>query len=367
MRRYLGKLPRSTEELLEWHQKYISPVTLLIGFTLDAVIFRNVDLIASNIILGFHLCLAAVGIVVFHLIESGYLRGKVFLWLLPFVPSVIQFSFGALFGGFVILYSQSAEYATSWIFIVVLALLLIGNERFRQLYKQFAFQASVYFAVLMSFCVFFLPVLFLQAGTEMFLISEAAATGAFFLLLTFFGSFARDIVRAARPVLLRSIGSILLVFNVLYFTNSIPPIPFALREAGVYHNVVKTGDTYRLEAEPLEWYQKYLNYNTVYHRAPGERAYVFSAIYAPPRLAATIIHEWQHYEEGGEYWQTKNAVSFPILGGREGGYRGYSFIDRTETGKWRVNVKNGEGRLIGRVSFMVEAVAEKPEVVTLER
>ncbi len=366
MRKYLAKLPRSTEELLHWHERYISPLTLIVGFLIDAFVFREVDLLASNIILFAHLCFAAAGIVFFHLIQSGYLRGKVFLWLLPFVPSAIQFSFGALFGGFVILYSQSAAYATSWIFVGVLAVLLVGNERFRKLYTEFSFQATIYFAVLISFVVFFLPVIFLRIGTGMFLTSEALAVGIMFLLLRAFGFFAPAILSPVRWSIARNIGAILLVFNVLYFTNAIPPIPLALKEAGVFHSVTRTGGSYRLEAEPLAWYQQYLNYNTTFHRAPGERIYVFSAIYAPPGLSTTIVHDWEYYDEVMQDWVLQSSVSFPISGGREGGYRGYSILNDAEGGKWRVNVKNGN-KLIGRVSFVVEDVERPVETTAVER
>ncbi|MFZ2887169.1 MAG: DUF2914 domain-containing protein [Minisyncoccia bacterium] len=359
MRQYLSKLPRSTEELLQWHEKFISPLTLIIGFTIDALIFREVDLFASNLILFAHLCIAAIGIVLFHMIQSGYLRGKLFLTLVPFLPSVIQFSFGALFSGFVILYSQSAAYATSWIFVGLLAIFLVGNERFRKLYTQFAFQATIYFAVLISFIVFFLPIVFLRIGTEIFLISEAAAIGIFFVLINAFRFYAPQIVRPARWTLVKSVGSILLIMNVLYFTNAIPPIPLALKEASVAHAVTRAGDEYRLQAEPLLWYQKYLNYNTVFHKAPGERIFVYTAIFAPTKLSTTVLHEWEFYDPVLERWMERNTVSFPIRGGRDGGYRGYTIMQSGEDGAWRVNVRTEDGRLIGRVAFTVVSVSEK--------
>ncbi|HWO07688.1 MAG TPA: DUF2914 domain-containing protein [Candidatus Paceibacterota bacterium] len=366
MRQYFSKLPRSTEELLHWYERYVSPVTLITGFLIDAVIFRNVDFVASIFLLSGYLTIAAAGIVLFHLIQSGRLKGRLFLQIIPLIPAAIQFAFGALFSGFVILYSQSAAVASSWIFIAILAVLLVGNERFRTLYTQFAFQATIFFTALISYVVFFLPVMTLRIGTEMFLVSEAIAVVVMVLLLRAFGYFAPGIIRGARWRLLRSIGSILLIFNVLYFTNAIPPIPLALKEAGVYHDVQRTGDVYALQAEPLEWYQQYLNYNTTFHRAPGERVYVFSAIYAPPRLSTTIVHEWQYYDEAAKSWETRSSVSFPISGGREGGYRGYTILSNAAEGRWRVNVRN-QGKLIGRVSFRVENVETPSETVLLER
>jgi hypothetical protein len=357
MRRYLSKLPRSTEELLRWHEKYVSPLSLLVGFTLDSLALKRVDLFWGNVLLFSYLAIAAVGIVVFHLIQSGRWKGKVFLKIVPFIPAAIQFGFGGLFSGFVILYSHSAAYATSWIFVILLACLLIGNERFRQYYTRFAFQASVLFVALLTFLIFFLPVVTGKIGTAMFLISEATAIGITVAFVRAFSLAAPEVFRDAKWTLRKSIASIFVIFNILYFTNTIPPLPLSLKAAGVYHDVRRAGDVYQLEAEPLKWYQNYLNYNTTFHRAPNERIYVFTAVFAPTKLATTIEHHWQrHDEEHG--WEEVSSVGFAIQGGRDGGYRGYTVLDNAEPGKWRVNVESG-GKLVGRVSFEVLNVEEK--------
>lgn len=364
MRRYLGKLPKSTEELLHWYERYISPLTLLVAFTIDTLAFKRVDLLLSNLLLFGYLTLAAISILLYHLIQSGHLRGKFFLTILPFVPVGIQFGFGGLFSGFVILYSQSAAYATSWIFVVVLAALLIGNERFRKLYTGFVFQASILFAVLLSFLIFFLPVVTGRIGLTLFLISEAIAVGVMIFFVRGFGTLAPEVYRESRLRLVRSTAAIFLIFNLLYFTNAIPPLPLALKEATVAHSVTRINGEYHLATEPLKWYQKYLQYNTVFHKAPGETVYVFTSIFAPTRLSTRITHEWEFYDPALKEWLNISEVSFAIQGGRDGGYRGYTLEDMTVPGFWRVNVRINDGRLIGRVSFRIEDVPER--VDTLE-
>ena len=367
MRQYLSKLPskipRSTEELLKWYEKFISPLTLLVGFTLDNFALKRVDFIWGNVLLFTYLAVATVSIVLFHLIQSGRLRGKFFLWILPFTTIAIQFGFGGLFSGFVILYSHSAAYATSWIFVVLLAALMIGDERFREHYTKFAIQASILFVALISFMIFFLPVVTGKIGTIMFLVSQAVAIGVTVLFVRAFALLAPDVFRESKWTFRKSAASIILIFNVLYFTNANPPLPLALKEAGVYHSVKKVGDVYQLKAEPRAWYQQYLNYNTTFHRAPGERVYVFTAVFAPTNLSTTIIHDWEHYNETTKNWEVKNSVAFAINGGRDKGYRGYSILDNVLTGKWRVNVKNG-GKLIGRVTFTIENVEKVVETAT---
>ena len=367
MRRYLGKLPKSTEELLHWYERYISPLTLVVAFTIDTLAFRSVDLQLSSFVLLAYLAIVATAIVLYHLIQTGYLRGNFFLTILPFVPVAMQFGFGGLFSAFVILYSQSAAYAASWIFVIGLALLLIGNERFRKLYTGFVFQASIFFVVLLSFLIFFLPVMLGRIGLEIFLLSEVLGLlvmGGFVYLFAFF---APAIFRVSRFELFRAIASIFLVFNLLYFTNAIPPLPLALKDAGVYHGVRKTGEEYTLRSEPLEWYQRYLRYNTVFHKAPGERAYVFTSIFAPTKLSTTITHEWQFYDTLRKDWRTMSRVSYPIQGGRDGGYRGYTAQDALTPGDWRVNVRIGDGRLVGRVAFEVQNVLSPVSVEEVVR
>ncbi len=364
MRQYLSKLPRSTEELLKWYERFISPLTLIGGFILDNFALRRVDLFWGNMLLFSYLLLASCGIIIFHLIQSGRWRGVFFLKILPFVPAIIQFGFGGLFSGFVILYSHSAAYATSWIFVLLLALLMIGNERFRQYYTHFVFQAGVLFVALLSLLIFFIPLVSGKIGTDMFFLSQGVAIGVTILFVRGIATVLPEVFRASRSMLRKVIASIVLVFNVLYFTNAIPPLPLALKEAGVYHGVKKVGTSYELKAEPLSWYQKYLNYNTTFHRAPGERVYVFTAIFAPTNLSTTVVHDWEWYDEVKGDWVVKNSVAFVISGGRDGGYRGYSILENVLPGDWRVNVRT-QGKLVGRVAFTIESV-EAPPVTTIE-
>lgn len=351
-------LPKSTEELILWYERYVSPITLIAGFTLDAIIIRRVDLLFSNVLLFSYLAIAGICIVLLNMIIAGTLRGRAWTSLAPFLPAIIQFSFGGLFSGYVILYSKSAALAVSWIFVVILAALLIGNERFRNFYKLLAFQMGLLFFGAFSFLTFFLPVVLGRIGSDIFLASGALAL----LLMTGFlrGLYrlVPELVRANGTKIARSMAVIFVVFNILYFTNAIPPLPLSLKDAGVYHKVEKAGDAYLLEAEPSRWYEAYLRYNTVFHRAPGESAFVYSAVFAPTKFSTTILHEWEYYDESTESWVRSATLGFPITGGRDGGYRGFSLRENVEAGKWRVNVKTGEGKIIGRISFTIIGVPE---------
>ena len=163
----------------------------------------------------------------------------------------------------------------------------------------------------------------------------------------------------------RVVGSVFLLFNILYFTNAIPPLPLALKESGVYHKVEKSGDIYALLAEPSHWYEVYLRYNSVFNRAPGESVFVFSSVFAPTKLSTTVLHEWEYYDEKTSAWVRSGTFGFPITGGRTAVIAGTRFGENIEAGKWRVNVKTGNGLIIGRISFTIVDVSVP--VATIEK
>lgn len=368
MVRMRPRLPKNVEELVHWYERYISPLSLIGGFIADnLVLLRRVDLWTSNALLFSYLAFAALGIIAINLIEAGHLRAKWILKIAPAVPIVVQFSFGGLFSGFLSLYSRSATYAVSWIFILVLAALLLGNERFLRFYRRFTFQVGLYFTVLFSFLIFFLPVVFRAIGPAMFVISGVVSLIVIALFVRLLGFLMPELVKREQTAIARSIAIIFVVFNVLYFSNAIPPLPLALKDAGVFHSIARHADgTYSLTEEPREWWDILERYNTTFHQAPGDTTVAWSAIFAPSGLSTVIFHQWQHYDES-DSWTTMNTEQFPILGGRDGGYRGYSVKEDLAPGKWRVNVITQYGQIIGRISFTVVDVAIPVEVVGSKR
>lgn len=364
-RRYL---PRNVQELVHWYERYISPLSLVAGFLADNyILLRRVDLWQTNVLFFTYLTIAAIGIFLINLIEAGRIRWKWMVAVAPLIPVLVQFSFGGLFSGFLSLYSRSAGFAASWVFVIAVAALLIGNERFTRLYVRFAFQMSLYFFVLFSFFIFFLPVVFSAIGPAMFIVSGFASLAVLALFMRTMWLFIPEVVKRERTRVARSVAIIFAVFNVLYFLNLIPPLPLSLKEAGVYHAVTKVGTEYRLSAEQQSWFAELFSYNTVFHTTAGQNAYVYSAVFAPSGLSTVIYHEWQQYDVASNSWLTVTTQSFPINGGRDGGYRGYSVKSNLAPGKWRVNVKTQYGQLVGRVTFTVDDSVQGVPLVDVVR
>lgn len=356
-------LPQSTAELIHWYERYVSPLALVAGFLIDNFfLLKRVDLLFGNLALLSYLVIATLGITALNYVESGRAKNRLLLVAAPFLPVVIQFVFGGLFSGYLALYSRSASIAVSWIFVLGIAVLLIGNERFRALYSRLSFQMAMFFTALFSYLIFSLPLLFSAIGPGMFLLAGVVSIGIAALFLYALNTIVPERARESRSTVIGVIGSIFLMFNILYFTNIIPPLPLSLQYAGVYHSVVREGGEYRLLYEPLPWYRAYLNYNTTFHRAPGDTAYIFASVFAPTGLNTPVTHEWQFFNQELGEWVTTNEVVYQVIGGRDGGYRGYTQKSALEEGRWRVSVKTSHGQIIGRVNFTVVDVAVPPHV-----
>lgn len=365
-RRYF---PRDVEQLVHWYERYISPLSLIAGFVLDNLfLLRRVDAWTSTALLFCYLAVASLGIILINVIEAGKIRTTWIVNNAPLIPVVVQFAFGGLFSGYLSLYSRSASFAFSWIFVIALAILLMSNERFTRLYVRPAFQVSMLFTVLFSFLTFYFPLVFRRIDSTMFLVSGAVSLVSIAIFTQILMYIIPTAIRANRNKIIYSVATTYCVFNLLYFTNIIPPLPLALKEAGIYHNISRSSDgIYRLIGEYVPWYQSYLRYNTIYNRVPNEPVYVWTAIFAPYGFSTTVVHVWQYYDEKKSSWVKYDTVSFPITGGRDGGYRGYSVINPPYGGKWRVDVITTTGRVIGRVAFSIQENESSTALQALER
>jgi hypothetical protein len=161
---------------------------------------------------------------------------------------------------------------------------------------------------------------------------------------------------------------VLLLVNVFYFTNILPPLPLAARTVGVYHTVDHTEAGYTASAEPgaVPLIARYIGMTPTLHVVKGGAVYAFSSVFAPTALSTIIIHRWQWHNPATRAWETRFALTYPIFGGASGGYAGYSAILPQVEGRWRVSVETGDGRIIARLPFTVQFASTTPELETIQ-
>ena len=342
--------------LFEKYERILMPVSLLIGVAVDFFTFWAIELHTTFLILGVHLILAGAAIIFLN--TTG--QQKFFSYARLVAPFVLQFSFGALLSASLIFYWFSGALSVSWPLLFLFAILMMSNEVFRHYYLKPLIQLSVYFFVLFSILSLILPSLLNSLDVQVFILSGLSSL-IFISALVFSLSRSFPSIKHVRRSIFASVLIIFALMNGLYFFDLIPPIPLSLRDATVAHSIEHGARGYVLQIEEGNWIDQFLP-GEVVHLPVGKPVYVYSAIFAPTALHTNIFHQWQYFDETKHVWIDKDRLSFPIKGGRDAGYRGYSLKTVVAPGKWRVNVQTQRGQTVGRVGFVVETVDERPEL-----
>jgi hypothetical protein len=337
------------------------------GFTFDLFLAKRPDSIVDNILLVTYLCLAACIIIVLNHRTRKQLEAEH-----PTEPLallfILQFCFGGLANNLLILYGKSGTLAGSAAFVVLLLGIILGNEFLRNRYTLLRFNIAVYYLLLLTYCIIAAPTfIFHTIGTNIFILSGLLSLA---IIMIFLIVIRIAVLRGARESKhFWEVGAIVLgifvLFNALYFLDIIPPVPLSMKGIGVYHSISRdTAGNYTGTYEAPAWFVFWRDTATTYTAAPGEAAYCFSAVFAPGKLTAPISHQWQWYNPITKKWETKETVSFSILGGRGQGYRGYTIESSLVPGSWRCNVQTQSGALIGRMSFTVVQQGTLPNLST---
>src|SRR5581483_280901 len=147
--------------LFRKYERFVSPVTLAIGFTFDNLTLRRIDVFYSNALLISYLLVSAASIMLLNIHESRRTREERERSEVVHVVSVfmMQFCLGGLFSASFLFYSRSGSLISSWPFLLMLVGYITGNELLRKNYIRLSFQISVFFTALFSFLIFFLPVI----------------------------------------------------------------------------------------------------------------------------------------------------------------------------------------------------------------
>lgn len=334
------------KSLLDRYGRWLTPALLLGGFLMDLVTFRALEPGTMFMLNGMYAFAVAAGVIIGDR-GAGLLR--------KFVPMTVQFAFGALLSASLLFYWYGGTLAASWPVMIVVVALMASNEAFRHLFLRPAVQFGVFAFVFFSYCTVMMPYVLRSVSAWVFLLGGAAATIGSLLVAE---AIARtDAARAALRNRFRVIaGATFAAFTGLYFLNVIPPIPLSIREAGIYYDVKREGTEYRLDGEGENFFQKMWPGQTLHVEQNGDgRYYAYTAIFAPSSLTARIGHRWQRYDDAAGKWIDAGPPSYyTTRGGRDGGFRGYTYRTISKPGEWRVIVETERGQELGRLHFDIE-------------
>jgi hypothetical protein len=350
-----------------FHRPIIPAAFFFGGVAFDTVTLTRIDRLSDNLILLADLSLLGILIVLTGRADRGSNTTEtvplpvVAGWVArarPYYPMAVQFLLGSLFSAYAVFYFHSASFAGTAVFFALLVGLLVGNEFLHDRASSLKLMLALYALAASSFLTFFLPVITGRMTTAMFLIG-AALSAAFVVAIV--GLVYRGPIYSRREPILTMLPALLVVGSLVafYFLNWIPPVPLSMSFGGVYHKVARSGDAYELTFERAPLYRFWKRSDDPFRGQEG--AHCFTAIFAPVDLRAEIYHRWQYRQpEGRDAGRcvTTDRIPLTIVGGRADGYRAFTVKQQVVPGDWRVDVETADGRLIGRVSFRVEASTE---------
>jgi len=273
-----------------------------------------------------------------------------------------QFGLGGLFSALSIFFVRSASWGSSALFVFIIVALLVANEFFREHYRNPVPLFTMWSIATSALALLVIPTVVgaVSQTTTIAALGSAAALG-----LSVGWVIARLRSSATGGMGVIAVGVPFVLFG-LYAANLIPPVPLVAKEVGIYHHLWRDEAGYHLVRYDQGWR------NWVWRETSDELVsvadapvYCFSAVFAPEGVRTTIYHHWQKQEDASGAWITHSRLAIPLTGGREGGYRGYSWVRQLDPGVWRCRVEDERGRSLGSAEVTVreDPIDAREEVI----
>jgi len=258
-----------------------------------------------------------------------------------YLNAVLQFFFGGIFSALFIFYFLSSSSLPGYLVVLGLAALLIGNEFLESAYSELTLAWTLFTLSSIMFFNFALAHLFRSISTFWFYLGTLIAV----LLVVVLRRTSTHESGSAKPAI--AVAALMLVLHAF---NFIPPVPLVKKQMFVGHEVRRTSEGYVAIIESPGW-RFWRTSSPTFHRSGNERVYCFTSVFVPTGIRTIIRHRWEYLD--GDEWKTANVIAFPIAGGRQGGYRSYTFKQNLGPGKWRVTAETESGAAIGIIDFRV--------------
>lgn len=279
-------------------------------------------------------------------------------WYYEYRAGVLHFFFGTLLNMYTIFFFKSSSLLVSFGFLIGLVFLLVANEshRFRGMGLSFKF-------VLLSICFlsFFscvTPIFVGHMGTLVFLLSMVIGCLPLLAVSWWIQTYRPGLFERTKHQILLPMACVLLGYLGLYALKLTPPVPLSIPFIGVYHEVEKVGEHYRL-ANERPWWKFWQHGDQDFIAQKNDKVYVAFRIFSPTRFSDQVQMKW-FWKDNRAGWTLQDSIPIKIIGGREEGFRGYGIKSNYQPGKWKVQVETADGREIGRVYFDLELASEEP-------
>lgn len=349
----LGHLARAKlRRLQSAYEPYLPATFLAGGFTFDVVTLGRIDHWVTLLQQGVFLLLIG-GLLTF---EARFdVRGlplpRWFERRRSYCESLVHFLFGGLLSAYTIFYFKSASSLSSALFLLLLVALLVLNERPMLRRRGLSVKFLLFSLCVASFFTYLVPILWRSIGVVTFTVSICLSLLVTCLFLELITRKVQLPLRSAGHLLAPALA-VQILFSGLYYMGALPPVPLSIQYMGIFHEVERHGDAFLLYHENPFW-RFWHNGDQLFHARDGDRIYGYARIFSPTNFADAVFVRWLHESSPGE-WITSDRIRVEITGGRDEGFRGYTYKQNYDTGEWQMRVETEDGRELGRIYFTVQ-------------
>lgn len=350
------------------YQDYLPVLFFIAGFVWDSLTLGRIDRLYDRVILCVYLASLTVCIYLYNVADDGKWDNTFLKPYEKYFPLAIQFFLGGLCSAYVIYFSRSVSFTKTLSFFLILVVLLFANELLKKRISNKYLQFSAYFFMCFTFFSFFIPVMIKKMGSDIFIMSgliSLVITVVFITYLYHVSPSTRKEINKKK--MFGIIAGIYLMIHTFYFFNLIPPVPLALETGIVAQDVEKINGEYSVTYQEELWYKFWRRNSLIYFQEPGSNIYVFASVFAPTNLTKDIYHRWNWKDPATGEWNETDRIGYEITGGRDEGYRGFTFKRNVTDGFWRVDVITGEGLILGIINFEVRTVSIDEELNVVEQ
>lgn len=283
-------------------------------------------------------------------VENFFAAGRrATVW--SYKTEAIHFMLGSLLSVYMIFYFKSSSIWNSFVFIIVMATLLVLNEFEKIKGLGDAVRFSLFSLCSASYFICLVPILWNHLGFLTFLFSIAISTVFIYAFIHQLKKYVHlEQKQIFLNIFLPSIG-VHILFLLLYVFKLMPPVPLSIQKMGIYHDIKKTNNIYELSYDRPFWkfWQKGAQ---SFVSQPGDKLFCFASVFAPAFFKDHVRMEWWLKQKNG--WSKTDSIPMQISGGADKGFRGYTVKGNYDPGNWQIRVVTSDDREIGRIYFTVE-------------
>ncbi|MFP5384569.1 MAG: DUF2914 domain-containing protein [Bacteriovoracia bacterium] len=335
-------------EFYQRHEVLVSIFVFGLGFIFDLLTLGRIDDLLNLVQQAIYLALLGSLLLIEIRLTIGTLtlseKLKKF-W--AYHNLVVHFLFGSLLSAYTIFYYTSASALTSFLFILLLAGLMLANEIPKVQDLGLPVRVILYSICLLSYFSFFYPILMGHVGPLPFWLGILSSAAVLLIVWKYYlKGFEKN------PILKNHVllpGLFLHLFFILgYYSSLIPPVPVAVKKIGVYYDVEKRNGNYVGKHLSPAW-KFWEKGSQDFSARPGDKVTILLSIFSPARFQDRVFLKW--YREGN----LEDTIPLNILGGRDEGFRGFGTKKHYSPGDWKVIVETSDGREVGRISLEIES------------